>query len=59
MKDVVRFLQEVQFELGKIAWPSFNELVGSVIVVLILVFIFSIYIGGIDVIFYTLAGRIF
>jgi preprotein translocase subunit SecE len=59
MKGVVRFLQEVQLELGKIVWPSFNELVGSVIIVLILVCIFAIYIGSIDVIFYKIAGRIF
>ncbi|MBI2774549.1 preprotein translocase subunit SecE [Candidatus Dependentiae bacterium] len=59
MKGVVRFLQEVQLELAKIAWPSFNELVGSVIIVLILVCIFALYIGSIDVIFYKIAGRIF
>jgi len=59
MKDVVRFLQEVQLELGKIQWPSINELIGSVVVVLILVTFFAIYIGGIDVVLYTLAGRIF
>ncbi|HEX2977719.1 MAG TPA: preprotein translocase subunit SecE [Candidatus Babeliales bacterium] len=59
MKGVVRFLHEVQLELAKIAWPSFNELVGSVIIVLILVCVFALYIGSIDVIFYKIAGRIF
>ncbi len=59
MKDVSRFLYEVQLELSKIIWPSFNELVGLVVIVMILVCIFSAYIGFIDVVFYKIAGQIF
>jgi preprotein translocase SecE subunit len=59
MKDVGRFLQEVQLELSKIVWPSLHELVGLVVIVMILVCIFSVYIGFIDVVFYKIAGQIF
>lgn len=59
VKSAIRFVQEVQLELAKIVWPSLNELVGSVIIVLILVCFFSIYIGSIDVVFYKIAGQIF
>ncbi len=59
MKDLIRYLAEVKVELSRILWPSFNELVGSVIIVLLLVSFFSVYIGFIDVLFYKIAGRIF
>ena len=59
MKDIVRFFSEVRLELGKVVWPSFNELIGSVIVVLVLVGAFSIYLGAIDLFFYSVAERVF
>jgi preprotein translocase subunit SecE len=59
MKDVIRFFSEVKLELNKVVWPSFNELVGSVIVVFILVCAFSIYLGAIDLFFYRIAERVF
>ena len=59
MKNVSQFLTEVKIELSKIIWPKFDDLVGSMIVVLILVVAFSIYVGAIDVVFYRLAQQIF
>ncbi|MGE0206259.1 MAG: preprotein translocase subunit SecE [Candidatus Babeliales bacterium] len=59
MKDVIRFFSEVKLELGKVVWPDFNELVGSVIIVLLLVCAFSVYLGAIDLFFYRIAERIF
>lgn len=59
MKNVNQFLSEVRIELSKIIWPKFDELVGSVIIVLLLVTAFSIYLGIIDFIFYRLAQQIF
>lgn len=59
MKDLIRYFVDVKVELSKIVWPSTNELIGSVIIVLLLVTFFSLYIGLIDVVLYTIAGRIF
>jgi preprotein translocase subunit SecE len=59
IKDITQFLSEVKSELGKVTWPGYNELVGSIIIVLVVVFIFSIYFGVVDLFFYKCAGRIF
>ena len=59
MKNVNNFLGEVRIELSKIIWPKFDELVGSMIIVLLIVTAFSIYLGIIDFIFYRLAQQIF
>ena len=59
MKSVGLFLKEVRAELGKVTWPSFNELVGSTIVVLILVCFFAIYLGAIDFAFSRLAKYVY
>ncbi|MEX0672295.1 MAG: preprotein translocase subunit SecE [Candidatus Babeliales bacterium] len=55
MKDIGRFLREVRSEMGKVTWPSFRELVGSTIIVLILVCFFAVYLGAIDFLFARLA----
>jgi preprotein translocase SecE subunit len=59
MKNVNNFLGEVRIELSKIIWPKFDELIGSMIIVLLIVTAFSIYLGIIDFIFYKLAQQIF
>ncbi|MGB8468282.1 MAG: preprotein translocase subunit SecE [Candidatus Babeliales bacterium] len=59
VKDLGRFLSEVRLELAKVTWPSYNELTGSVLIVLIVVFFFAVYFGAVDLVFYKLAERIF
>lgn len=59
MKNVTQFFNEVTIELSKIVWPSTDELLGSIIVVLILVAAFSVYLGAVDFVFYKLAQQIF
>lgn len=59
MKTGFRFLSEVKLELQKVAWPDFNELVGSVIVVFLLLFASAVYLGVIDLCFYRMAEKIF
>lgn len=59
MKNVTQFFNEVSIELSKIVWPSTDELLGSIIVVLILVAAFSVYLGVVDFVFYRLAQQIF
>lgn len=59
MESIGQFLSEVRLEFSKIVWPKFDELVGSVLVVLFLVVIFAIYLGFIDFVFYSIAQYIF
>lgn len=59
MKDIVQFLGEVRTELNKVVWPKYDEWVGSTIIVLILVAIFSLYLGLIDFGLSKLMGFIF
>ena len=59
MKNISQFLVEVKGELSKVVWPGYDELIDSIIVVLILVIAFSIYLGSIDFIFYRIAQQLF
>lgn len=45
----IQFLREVKFELKKVVWPSRKQTVGSTIVVIILVMIFALFLGGVDI----------
>ena len=47
-KGVVQFLQEVRAELAKVEWPDTQEFIGSTIVVLVLVCLFMVYLGVVD-----------
>jgi preprotein translocase subunit SecE len=44
----MQFLREVKVELKKVAWPSRKQTVGSTVVVLVLVFIISAFLGVVD-----------
>ena len=59
MKNISQFLTEVKVELSKVVWPKYDDLVGSIIVVLILVIAFSIYLGLVDFVFYRIAQQLF
>ena len=59
LKNVLQFFQEVRLELSKVDWPSFQEFVGSTLVVLVLVCFFAVYLGLIDLGLSRLATYIF
>jgi len=46
----VNFLKEVKVELGKVAWSTRQEIMGSTIVVIVITAILSVYVGLADVI---------
>lgn len=48
MQKALKFLNEAKAELKKVTWPSFKQTMASTLVVLIIVFIVSIYLGLID-----------
>jgi preprotein translocase subunit SecE len=59
IKKVVDFFTQVRAELLKIEWPNFEEFVGSTIITLILVTIFTIFIFGVDQAIQWLARAVF
>ncbi|MCZ6670051.1 MAG: preprotein translocase subunit SecE [Acidobacteria bacterium] len=48
MKKAFQFVNEVKAELKRTSWPSWLEVRGTTIVVIITVFIFSIYFYVVD-----------
>lgn len=45
----IQFLREVRVELKKVTWPTRKQTIGSTVVVLILTFIISVFLGLVDV----------
>jgi preprotein translocase subunit SecE len=43
-----KFVSDVMVEMKKVSWPTRNELRGSTLVVIVTVFILSIFIGVVD-----------
>jgi preprotein translocase subunit SecE len=52
------FLLDVRAELRKVTYPSYSETIGSTTVVIVLVFIVSIFLALTDLILVRLIGRI-
>jgi len=55
---VIRFLKEIRIELGKVTWPSKNELIGSTVVVVVVSLILSLFTGVVDFVLSGLAGLV-
>ncbi len=50
LEKVKKFLREVKAEMMKVTWPSWVELKGSTILVIIVSIFFAVYIGGVDLV---------
>jgi len=50
-EKIISFLKDVRVEMKKVTWPSRDELVSYTVVVIVVVFIISVYIGIIDKVF--------
>ena len=48
IQNVTRFLKEAKVELKKVSWPTPKQTFASTAVVIIIVFIVSIYLGIVD-----------
>jgi preprotein translocase subunit SecE len=59
VKDSIQFLREVKIELSKVVWPKFDEFVGSTLIVFLLISVFAIYLGLLDLGLSRLAKYIF
>ena len=50
MQKVKSFLESVKIELGKVTWPTRKETVATTGVVVVIIFIISIYLGACDLV---------
>ncbi len=50
MWKIGKFISQVRTEMGKVSWPSRQELVSSTIVVLVSTLILAVYIGICDLV---------
>ncbi|MFQ6614217.1 MAG: preprotein translocase subunit SecE [Fidelibacterota bacterium] len=57
-KKIKQFIDEVQFEMKKVSWPTWDELRGSTYVVLSLSLVLAIYLFVIDFILNRLVSVI-
>jgi preprotein translocase subunit SecE len=54
-----QFLHEVRVEMSKVVWPTYDEFIGSTIVVLFLVAVIALYLGALDAILSVIIRNIF
>jgi preprotein translocase subunit SecE len=47
-EEIKKFLKETKSEMSKVTWPTWTELKGSTILVIIISVFFAVYIGAID-----------
>ena len=59
MKNLGSFLREVKSELSKVVWPSKEEFVGSIIVVVLVLIVFTIFFGIVNYLFQKSALKAF
>lgn len=50
MQKIMSFFESVKIELGKVTWPTRKETVATTGVVIMIVFLISLYLGAVDVI---------
>ena len=50
MQKITTFLESVKIELGKVTWPTRKETIATTGVVVMIVFLISLYLGACDII---------
>jgi preprotein translocase subunit SecE len=58
IRKTTRFLKEVRTEMGKVSWPPRKQVIGSTAVVIVSVFIVSLFLGLVDVIVRTVMATV-
>jgi preprotein translocase subunit SecE len=58
IRKTTRFLKEVRTEMGKVSWPPKKQVIGSTAVVIVSVFILSLFLGLVDVILRTVMATV-
>jgi preprotein translocase subunit SecE len=57
MKNVLSFLKEVKLEFSKIVWPTKKEFIGSTLIILFVILLFTIFLGFINFMFHIIAQK--
>jgi len=57
MEGIITFLREVRVELGKVSWPSREQMIQYTAVVLGLCLFFALFLGGLDSLFAAILKR--
>jgi preprotein translocase subunit SecE len=50
MQKIMTYIESVKIELGKVTWPTRKETVATTSVVVLIVFIISLYLGACDIV---------
>jgi preprotein translocase subunit SecE len=50
MQKIMTFIESVKIELGKVTWPTRKETIATTGVVVLIVFLISLYLGACDVV---------
>ena len=50
MQNVKSFLESVKVELAKVTWPTRKETIATTGVVVVIIFLISIYLGACDIV---------
>ena len=50
MQKITTFIESVKVELGKVTWPTRKETVATTGVVVMIVFLISLYLGACDIV---------
>ena len=50
VRNVKTFLESVKIELGKVTWPTRKETMATTGVVVVIIFLISIYLGACDIV---------
>ena len=56
VEETRKFLKEVRVEMSKVTWPTWLELRGSTVLVIIVSIFFAAYIGILDIILTFIIG---
>ena len=59
LKKTRSFLTDVRVELKKVTWPNRQDTLSSTVVVIIVVFIISFYLGFIDILLSSMVTTLF
>jgi len=59
ISKAIQFLSEVKLEVKKVTWPSRREAMGGTMVVLVTVFLMSLFLGIVDVLLSKLIQSLF
>ena len=54
-----KFLKEVKVEMGKVSWPTREELISSTTVVIVVSLIFAVIIGTLDTLLMLIAKSLY